>query len=35
MVRVVTSDRWLAEQASAAGAAVYGAETFRAMLDAS
>ena len=35
MVRVVTSDRWLAEQASAAGAAVHGAETFRAMLDAS
>jgi uncharacterized protein YaiI (UPF0178 family) len=33
-VRVVTSDRWLADQASAAGAAVHGAEMFRSMLDA-
>jgi predicted RNA-binding protein with PIN domain len=32
-VRVVTSDRWLAEQAGAAGAAVHGAEGFRAMLE--
>jgi uncharacterized protein YaiI (UPF0178 family) len=32
-VRVVTSDRWLAEQASITGAAVHGAEMFRAMLD--
>ena len=34
LVRVVTSDRLLADQASAAGAAVQGAETFRAQLDA-
>jgi predicted RNA-binding protein with PIN domain len=33
-VRVVTSDRWLADQASVAGAAVHGADMFRAMLDA-
>jgi uncharacterized protein YaiI (UPF0178 family) len=33
-VRVVTSDRWLADRASAAGAAVHGAEMFRSMLDA-
>jgi predicted RNA-binding protein with PIN domain len=33
LVRVVTSDRWLADRASAVGAAVQGAETFRAMLD--
>jgi predicted RNA-binding protein with PIN domain len=33
VVRVVTSDRWLADQASAAGAAVLGAETFRTLLD--
>jgi predicted RNA-binding protein with PIN domain len=33
-VRVVTSDRWLAEQAAIAGAAVHGAEMFRTMLDA-
>jgi predicted RNA-binding protein with PIN domain len=33
LVRVVTSDRLLADQASAAGAAVQGAETFRAQLD--
>lgn len=32
-VRVVTSDRWLAEQASHLGAAVHGADGFRAMLD--
>ena len=32
-VRVVTSDRWLAEQASAQGATVEGAHTFRARLD--
>jgi predicted RNA-binding protein with PIN domain len=32
-VRVVTSDRWLAEQASAQGATVEGAQTFRARLD--
>ena len=33
LVRVVTSDRWLADRASAVGAAVHGAEMFRAMLD--
>jgi predicted RNA-binding protein with PIN domain len=32
-VRVVTSDRWLADQAWAAGASVEGAESFRARLD--
>jgi predicted RNA-binding protein with PIN domain len=32
-VRVVTSDRWLADRASAAGATVEGAESFRARLD--
>ncbi|MGH2877937.1 MAG: NYN domain-containing protein [Solirubrobacteraceae bacterium] len=32
-VRVVTSDRWLAEQASHLGAAVHGADGFRTMLD--
>jgi predicted RNA-binding protein with PIN domain len=32
-VCVVTSDRWLADRASAAGAAVRGAETFRSMLE--
>jgi predicted RNA-binding protein with PIN domain len=32
-VHVVTSDRWLADQANAAGAAVHGAEMFRSMLD--
>jgi hypothetical protein len=31
---VVTSDRWLADRAHALGAAVHGADTFRAMLDA-
>jgi uncharacterized protein YaiI (UPF0178 family) len=34
LVRVVTSDRWLADRASAAGAGVHGAEMFRALLDA-
>ncbi|MGO9819979.1 MAG: NYN domain-containing protein [Solirubrobacteraceae bacterium] len=33
LVRVVTSDRWLADRAGAAGAGVHGAEMFRAMLD--
>lgn len=33
LVRVVTSDRWLADRASAAGVAVHGSETFRALLD--
>ena len=32
-VRVVTSDRWLAERAWAAGATVEGAQSFRARLD--
>src|SRR6058998_425292 len=32
-VRVVTSDRWLADRAWAAGASVVGAQTFRARLD--
>jgi uncharacterized protein YaiI (UPF0178 family) len=32
-VRVVTSDRWLAEQASALGAAVHGADGFRSMIE--
>jgi predicted RNA-binding protein with PIN domain len=32
-VRVVTSDRWLAEQASHLGAAVQGADMFRSMLE--
>jgi predicted RNA-binding protein with PIN domain len=32
-VRVVTSDRWLADQASAAGAGVHGSEMFRALLE--
>jgi uncharacterized protein YaiI (UPF0178 family) len=32
-VRVVTSDRWLADRASAAGATVVGAETFRDRID--
>ena len=34
VVRVVTSDRWLAERAAADGASVVGAETFRTYLDA-
>ena len=33
VVRVVTSDRWLADRASAAGAAVQGADSFRSMLE--
>jgi uncharacterized protein YaiI (UPF0178 family) len=33
LVRVVTSDRWLADQASALGAAVQGAETFRSLIE--
>ena len=33
LVRVVTSDRWLADRAGAAGAGVHGSEMFRAMLD--
>jgi predicted RNA-binding protein with PIN domain len=32
-VRVVTSDHWLADQARAAGASVYGADAFRKELD--
>jgi predicted RNA-binding protein with PIN domain len=32
-VRVVTSDRWLADRATALGAAVHGADMFRSMLD--
>jgi predicted RNA-binding protein with PIN domain len=32
-VRVVTSDRWLADQASALGAAVHAAATFRALIE--
>jgi predicted RNA-binding protein with PIN domain len=32
-VKVVTSDRWLAARASAEGAVVVGAETFRARID--
>ena len=34
LVRVVTSDRWLADRASAVGAGVHAAEMFRALLDA-
>jgi hypothetical protein len=34
LVRVVTSDRWLADQAGLLGASVHGAEMFRSMLDA-
>ncbi len=34
LIRVVTSDRWLADRASALGAGVHGAEMFRALLDA-
>jgi uncharacterized protein YaiI (UPF0178 family) len=33
LVRVVTSDRWLAERAHAAGATVEGAESFRTRLE--
>ena len=32
-VRVVTSDRWLAGQASALGAAVHGSDWFRALIE--
>lgn len=32
-IRVVTSDRWLADAARAAGATVMGSESFRAQLD--
>ena len=32
-IRVVTSDRWLADQAWAAGASVEGSESFRTRLD--
>lgn len=32
-IRVVTSDRWLADQVWAAGASVEGSETFRTRLD--
>ena len=32
-VRVVTSDRWLADRASAEGAAVIGADSFRSRLE--
>ena len=34
LVRVVTSDRWLADRAAGAGAGVHGAEMFRSLLDA-
>jgi predicted RNA-binding protein with PIN domain len=34
-VRVVTSDRWLADRASAVGASVEGADTFRTRLESS
>ena len=33
LVRVVTSDRWLADQAGALGASVHGSEMFRSLLD--
>jgi predicted RNA-binding protein with PIN domain len=33
LVRVVTSDRWLADRAGALGAAVHGADMFRSLLD--
>ncbi|MFZ0089892.1 MAG: NYN domain-containing protein [Solirubrobacteraceae bacterium] len=33
LVRVVTSDRWLSDQAIALGAGVHGAEGFRALLE--
>ncbi len=32
-VRVVTSDRWLADRASAAGATIEGAESFRSRIE--
>jgi predicted RNA-binding protein with PIN domain len=34
-VRVVTSDRWLADRASAEGATIVGAETFRDRIESS
>jgi predicted RNA-binding protein with PIN domain len=34
LVRVVTSDRWLADQAALLGAGVHGADMFRSMIDA-
>jgi predicted RNA-binding protein with PIN domain len=33
LVRVVTSDRWLADRAGAIGAVVQGAEVFRSLID--
>jgi predicted RNA-binding protein with PIN domain len=33
LVRVVTSDHWLADRASALGAGVHGSEMFRALLE--
>ena len=33
VVRVVTSDRWLSDRASAAGASVEGADTFRTRIE--
>jgi uncharacterized protein YaiI (UPF0178 family) len=33
LVRVVTSDRWLADRAIAAGASVHGADMFRSLLE--
>ncbi len=33
LVRVVTSDHWLADRAGAAGAGVHGAEMFRSLLE--
>jgi uncharacterized protein YaiI (UPF0178 family) len=33
LVRVVTSDRWLADRAAAVGAAVHGADWFRTLLE--
>ena len=33
LVRVVTSDRWLADRAQAVGAAVHGADWFRRLLE--
>jgi uncharacterized protein YaiI (UPF0178 family) len=33
LVRVVTSDRWLADRATAVGAAVHGADWFRTLLE--
>jgi predicted RNA-binding protein with PIN domain len=34
MIRVVTSDRWLADRVHAAGASVHPADSFRTLLDA-